>query len=129
MTLAENRDQVNRLYRSFFVYSIGFFQLVKGVVEDCKNSFVLSSSIWKVYMIILEYCNKVDYRTLISKLNIQNQRKVGEITKKFEYKIDKMNERIDENESEIKELETQMEKFKNENTLLKDKNEELNLRK
>ena len=80
-------------------------------------------------MIILEYCNKVDYRTLISKLNIQNQRKVGEITKKFEYKIDKMNERIDENESEIKELETQMEKFKNENTLLKDKNEELNLRK
>lgn len=44
---------LGRLYKSLFVYSIGFNDLLN---EICNGSMNLRKSIWKVYAILLEYC-------------------------------------------------------------------------
>jgi hypothetical protein len=122
------RENINRLYRSMFVYSLGFYQMVKALVSDCKNNFGVSSSIWKVYLIVLEYCNRVDYKTLIAKLTIANQRKLGDMQKKFDYKSDKFEEQIQGYKTEVKELSESIEELRAENDKLIDEKENLRIR-
>ena len=75
-------DQVciNHLYRALFVYSVGFFNLVKEVIEKTKDmtegriknkrfqsKFGLTVSIWRAFQILLEHTYKTDYNLLINK--------------------------------------------------------------
>jgi len=50
-----NPDYVNRVYKSMFVYSIGFNNLLKEL--SGKNTH-LKKTIWKVYAILLEFCSE-----------------------------------------------------------------------
>ena len=55
-------NNISRLYRSLFVYSIGFNNLLK---EVCKGGAELQKTIWKVYALLLEYCSAGDFQTMI----------------------------------------------------------------
>jgi hypothetical protein len=59
---------VDRLYRSLFVYSVGFYEMIKSCLGHCKNRPALISNLWKVYSILLEYCCKHDYRMQIQEI-------------------------------------------------------------
>jgi hypothetical protein len=59
-------DTVNRIYRCLFVYSVGFYELIKKVIEHCGKKYALITSIWKAFAVLLEYCCQSDYRMLIS---------------------------------------------------------------
>ena len=66
--MAENgipHEDVDRIYRSLFVYSVGFYDLVKGIMEHSKGKQIVVMNIWKVFGILLEYCCRTDYRMLI----------------------------------------------------------------
>jgi hypothetical protein len=58
-------DQVNRLYLSLFVHTVGYFEvvrsIVKGYMREDGNKGVYMTKIWRVFMILLEYACKTDY--------------------------------------------------------------------
>lgn len=65
MTLSKagvSKAQIDRIYRSLFVYSVGFYEMLKSAMAGCKNRPVLIANFWKVFSILLEYCCKHDYK-------------------------------------------------------------------
>ncbi len=68
-------DMVDRIYRSLFVYSVGFFELLKQQMINCsdENSLRLLMNLWKTYGILLEYACKTEYRLLISRIQSLNE--------------------------------------------------------
>ena len=61
-------ETVNRVYRCLFVYSVGFYELIKKLVSHCSRKFSIITSIWRVFSVLLEYCCQADYRMLISEI-------------------------------------------------------------
>lgn len=67
---------VDRLYRAFFVYSIGFYELLVAITatvkrKDQSKHTKIMGSIWTVYSILLELCCKNDYKLLISQMAVE----------------------------------------------------------
>ena len=60
-TAGLHADTVDRLYHALFVYSIGFYELLKKSVKHSPEKLVVTTAIWKVFAILLEYCCKTDY--------------------------------------------------------------------
>ena len=58
-------DEVNRIYRGLFVYSVGFYELLNKCLEHTNKKYTVITAIWKVFSILLEYCCRTDYRMLI----------------------------------------------------------------
>jgi hypothetical protein len=84
--------EVDRIYRSLFVYSIGFFQLIKKILEHTKKKYTIITGIWKVYAILLEYCCQFDYEMIITTLNIEKKEEMDQVEKDFKEQIAKMEE-------------------------------------
>jgi hypothetical protein len=55
----------NRIYRALFVYSVGFYELIKKCLAHTGKKYTIITAIWKVFSILLEYCCRTDYRMLI----------------------------------------------------------------
>lgn len=54
-------EDIERIYRSLFVYSIGFYEMILKCTQHAKNKYSILSSLWKVFQILLEYCCKSNY--------------------------------------------------------------------
>lgn len=50
------KDEVERIYKGLFVYSIGFNELLRSVSRELEHAFIIQCTVWKVYSILLEYC-------------------------------------------------------------------------
>lgn len=77
-------ELVNRVYRGLFVYSVGFFQLLKKCADHAKNKTSLVASIWRVFAILLEFCWKTDYDILISEITRQYQDETAKLKAQIE---------------------------------------------
>ena len=55
-------SHVGRLYRSLFVFGMGYNELTK---EMSIGNPEVGKIIWKIYSIILEYCSKGNLETVI----------------------------------------------------------------
>jgi hypothetical protein len=42
-------DEVDRIYRCLFVYSVGFFEMLKSVLLQTEKKFSTVTAIWKVF--------------------------------------------------------------------------------
>lgn len=82
--------EVDRIYRSLFVYSVGFFELLKKILSTSKKNFAIITSIWKVYQVLLEYCCKTDYRILIAEITDKHNEELDMTERIFKAKILKM---------------------------------------
>lgn len=40
---------IERIYRSMFVYSVGFYEMIYKCVEHAKNKYSILGSFWKVF--------------------------------------------------------------------------------
>ncbi|CDW73527.1 UNKNOWN [Stylonychia lemnae] len=87
---------VDRVYRSLFVYSVGFYELIKKLVSHCQRKYSIITSIWKVFSVLLEYCCQSDYRMLISEITNQHEEEVQRMEKDFNAKCQEFlnNEKI-----------------------------------
>ena len=54
-------EYVDRIYRGLFVYSIGFYEMLQRTLHHADNKYLILSSLWKVFSILLEYCCKSNY--------------------------------------------------------------------
>ena len=59
-------DDINRIYRSLFVYSVGFYEMLKKMTHNTNGSLTVCTSIWKVFSICLEFCCRTDYKMLVA---------------------------------------------------------------
>lgn len=113
MTLSKGgipHESINRIYRSLFVYSVGFYDLIVRCMEHSNQNHALVSSIWKVFAILIEYCCKSDYTMLISSLAVEHKKELDRINSDFAERVDKfsniestLRKNIDELEKDLKE--------------------------
>jgi len=81
-------DVVHRIYRCLFVYSTGFHQLLTKLLGHTEGKYRIIKSIWRTFVVLLEYCWKTDYDSLLSDI----EREYKEQQEKTEHKyISKIN--------------------------------------
>ena len=80
---------VDRIYRSLFVYSIGFFQLIRSILEHTRRKYTIVTGLWKVYAMLLEYCCQFDYEMIITTLNIEKREELEQVEKDFREQMSK----------------------------------------
>ena len=67
---------VDRVYRALFVYSVGFYELIRKILDHAEGKYSLITSVWKVFSILLEYCCRTDYRMLFSEIQKENKKEI-----------------------------------------------------
>ena len=82
--------EVDRLYRSLFVYSIGFYQLIQKILEHTKKKYTIITGIWKAYAILLEYCCQLDYEMIVKTLNLEKKEEIDQLEAEFQSQISKL---------------------------------------
>lgn len=85
-------SEVDRIYKSLFVYSIGFFQLIRKILEHTRNQYTIVTGVWKVYAILLEYCCQFDYEMIIKTLNLEKKEEMSAVEQEYKEQILKMEE-------------------------------------
>jgi hypothetical protein len=76
-------NDVDRIYRALFVYSVGFYELIKKVMMHCDKKYTVITSIWKVFAILLEYCCRTDYRLLIQAISKEHKDELDRLEKEY----------------------------------------------
>lgn len=71
-----NQELADRIYRALFVYSVGFYELIKKCLVHTGKKYTIITAIWKVFSILLEYCCHTDYRMLISEISREHEEKM-----------------------------------------------------
>ena len=72
LTLGRNgleASSINRLYKSLFVYSTGFNELIREILTHSDNAYSSVTNIWRVFSILLEYSCKSDYEMIIGSID------------------------------------------------------------
>lgn len=87
------KQEIDRLYRSLFVYSIGFYQLIKRILEHTNKQYSIVTGIWKVYAILLEYCCQLDYQMVITTLNIEKKEELEHLETDYMQQINNLETR------------------------------------
>ena len=85
-------NEIDRLYQSLFVHSIGFYQLILKVLEHTEKKYTIITGIWKVFAILLEYCCQLDYKMIISTLDLEKREELEQLENEHKIKISKMEE-------------------------------------
>ena len=89
MTLAEagiREEAAERIYKSLFVYSVGFFELLKQQMRNISDvDYIrIQKSLWLVYAVLLEYACKTDYQLLISKITHSHEQDLAKVARSFQ---------------------------------------------
>ena len=92
-------SDLNRIYKSLFVYSIGFNDLLN---ELCKRNMNLRKTIWRVYSVLLEYCAQGHFEVMIAEIERDKNKKVEGLKKQIEKRqtIIENNDEINEKKNE-----------------------------
>ena len=83
------QEAIERIYRSLFVYSVGFYEMLKKILTHVDGKFTVLTAIWKVYSICLEYCCRADYKLLITKVTEKYQQEMNEVEHQYKERFDK----------------------------------------
>lgn len=80
-------ELVDRVYRALFVYSVGFYELIKRCLEHTEKKYTLITNVWKVFAILLEYCCRTDYRMLISEIAREHKNELERLDRDYQSKF------------------------------------------
>ena len=80
-------ELIDRVYRALFVYSVGFYELIKRCMQHVDKKFTLITNIWKVFAILLEYCCRTDYRMLISEISKEHKAETEKLERDYQDKF------------------------------------------
>ena len=91
LTLGRNgieATSINRLYRSLFVYSTGFNELIREIFTHSDSAYSSVTNIWRVFSILLEYSCQSDYEMIIGSLDKTIKDEIEEFKAKNTVKTD-----------------------------------------
>ncbi len=58
--------------------------------QASSSKYTYQMRIWKVYMVLLEYACKTDYKLITSQMEKEHQTEVSELVVKYQTEIDKL---------------------------------------
>ena len=89
-------ETIDRIYRSLFVYSVGFYELIKNCLQHTEKKYSMITNIWKVFAILLEYCCRTDYRMLISEISKEHKAELEQLDRDYQKKSEEQanNEKV-----------------------------------
>ena len=96
-------ELVDRIYRALFVYSVGFYELIKKCLDHTDKKYTIITALWKVFSILLEYCCRTDYRMLIQEISQEHKKEIEELETKYQARFQEQanNEKIIKQNMEI----------------------------
>ncbi len=80
-------DLVDRVYRALFVYSVGFYELIKKCLQHTEKKYTLITNVWKVFAVLLEYCCRTDYQMLISEISRNQKTEIERLESDYQQKF------------------------------------------
>ena len=106
---------IDRVYRCLFVYSVGFYELIRDLLEHTQKKYSMITAIWKVFAILLEYCCRTDYLMLISEISREHKGMLEKLDKDFQAKSEEqannekvLKENLDTQQKMCEELQREM---------------------
>ena len=109
-------NQVDRIYRSLYVNTVGFYDTIKqstAVVTSQRHT--AQSKIWKAYQALLEYCCATDFKQISGKLVEEKNEIIKAVIQEY---TDKQEAYLKKTRSTIESLQ---EKERHYNTLQREK--------
>lgn len=82
-----SNELCDRVYRALFVYSVGFYELIKKCLQHTKSRYTIITQIWKVFAILLEYCCRTDYQMLISEISKMHKDELDKLDSDYQNKF------------------------------------------
>jgi hypothetical protein len=78
-------SQVDRIYKSLFVYSVGFFDLLKKELKHLEPEARLHCEmhLWRVFSVLIEHTCRTDYQLLIARVQDQHREGQMKLTRKL----------------------------------------------
>ena len=55
-------EEIDRLYRSMYVYTVGFQDLLKDLLMHCDNRATVLHNVWRAFIYIAETALKVNFK-------------------------------------------------------------------
>ena len=108
-------EMIERIYRSLFVYSVGFYELIKDCLKYTDKRYSIITNIWKVFAILLEYCCRTDYRMLISEISKEHKQRLEQLDRDYQKKAEEqannekvLKENLDTQQKMCEELQREM---------------------
>lgn len=108
-------ETIDRIYRSLFVYSVGFYELIKTCLQHTEKKYSMITNIWKVFAILLEYCCRTDYRMLISEISKEHKAELEQLDRDYQKKSEEqannekvLKENLDTQQKMCEELQREM---------------------
>ena len=109
------QKEIERIYRSLFVYSVGFYELIRNCLQHTQKKYSMITNIWKVFAILLEYCCRTDYRMLISEISKEHKAELDALDKEYQKKSEEqannekvLKENLDTQQKMCEELQREM---------------------
>ena len=67
-----NIEDINRIYSSLFVYSVGFYDMISDTLKHSSDKDNIQSQIWRVFQVLLEYCLEGRHNKIIHQVHKEN---------------------------------------------------------
>ena len=80
-------DDIDRIYRCLFVYSVGFFEMLSSVLNQTEKNFQIVTAIWKVFQILLEYSCKTDYKIMMAEVSTKYMESLENLLKENQERV------------------------------------------
>lgn len=80
-------DVADRVYSALFVYSVGFNTMIRELMHTCHSKYSISSKIWKVFSMLLEYCAVLDYKHIITEIDTESKINKDKLEAEFEARV------------------------------------------
>ncbi|CAK84981.1 unnamed protein product (macronuclear) [Paramecium tetraurelia] len=116
-------EDVNRIYRSMFVYTVGFYEMLKDILKNYE----LTAMIWQVFGILLEYVAKGDFQFTINQIYKEGQQKIEELNERLMQREQKFMSIEIQAQDEINHLQNLIQDLNNQYNLLKQQKENVEL--
>lgn len=89
-------ESIDRIYRAMFVYSVGWYELLKKCLEHTGNKYSVIANMWKVFSILLEYCCRSDYKMLVQAITQTHKEEIEQLEAKYQARFEEQanNEKV-----------------------------------
>ncbi|KAK9820233.1 hypothetical protein WJX72_007746 [[Myrmecia] bisecta] len=72
-------EEVDRLYRSMYVYTVGFQDLLKDLLTHCDNRAAVLHNVWRAFMCISETALKVNFKSEFLELVVAKEQQQAQL--------------------------------------------------
>ena len=121
------KEVIDRIYRSLFVYSTGFHQMLTKLLIHTQGKYSVIKSIWRTFAVLLEYCCKTDYESLLNDIDREYKEQQEETENLYHQEIEDLRASEEKLNATVEAMKIHMDKLEKEvynEKRLRDKAEE-----